>query len=102
MLSRVLACLALLVLSNAGCGSGGGGDAAAGDGGGACPSQRPMDGTSCTGSPSCSYGHSTCCGMEYSAYTCKCEFGSFSCAQTVECNIICDAGPSDAESGGGG
>jgi hypothetical protein len=59
------------------------------DGPGACPANQPRDGDACNGSASCQYGHSVCCGIDHSAFTCKCQFGTFQCAQTVECNIVC-------------
>jgi hypothetical protein len=98
MLWRILACFVLLVLSEPGCSSG---SSVGNDGGsGTCPAQRPFDGTSCT--TTCTYGHTTCCGMTYSQFTCTCQAGGFSCAQTVECNIVCqDASPTDAQASGG-
>jgi hypothetical protein len=90
----------LLVLAGAAwaCGSearGAGSVDASGDnvGGGECPAQQPHDGDPCSGSASCQYGHSTCCGIAYSALTCKCQLNGYSCAQTVECNFAC---PGDA------
>jgi hypothetical protein len=71
----------------------------AADGSASCPSKQPRDGDACTGSASCQYGHTVCCGMSYSQFTCTCQQGSFSCAMTVECNIVCSEGGSDA--GGG-
>ena len=59
-----------------------------------CPSQQPSDGTACTGSIVCQYGHSTCCGMSFSAMTCRCQPGGFSCAVTTECNFVCPDGSS--------
>jgi hypothetical protein len=59
----------------------------------ACPPDQPQFGATCTGTLSCEYGHSSCCGIQTSAQTCTCRFGFFDCAQTVECNFICpDAG----------
>jgi hypothetical protein len=70
------------------------------DGSASCPQKQPRDGDPCTGSASCQYGHTVCCGMNYSQFTCVCQQGSYSCAMTVECNIVCsDGGPTDA--GGG-
>jgi hypothetical protein len=64
------------------------------DGGSSCPRYQPADGTQCSGSEACEYGQSNCCGKSYSFFTCKCQLGGFSCAQTVECNFACpDAGP---------
>ncbi len=60
-----------------------------------CPTTQPMDGKACTGSTICQYGHATCCGIESSFMTCKCQAGGFSCYQTVECNFICP-GSTDA------
>jgi hypothetical protein len=61
-----------------------------------CPSQQPSDGTTCTGSIVCQYGSSNCCGVSYSAMTCRCQTGGFSCAVTNECNFTCP----DASSSG--
>jgi hypothetical protein len=89
---------------------GGGGDASAeggsdategdaADGAASCPSHQPRDGDACTGSASCGYGHSVCCGIDYTAFTCECQQGMFMCALTVECNIVCpDGGPGDSGS----
>jgi len=80
-------------------GSGGPSDGGANDAsadGGSCPNQRPSDGAPCSGSTRCEYGHTTCCGLEYSLFTCRCQAGSFSCFMTVECNFICpDAAAGD-------
>jgi hypothetical protein len=54
-----------------------------------CPAQQPGFSVSCSGSITCKYGQSTCCGITSSAFTCQCQQGSFSCAQTVECNFVC-------------
>jgi len=54
-----------------------------------CPAQVPISGGACQGSLSCSYGQTSCCGRSSSAWTCNCSGGSFSCTQTVECNIVC-------------
>jgi hypothetical protein len=86
-----------------GCGSSdtGGAHADAGatpdDGSNSCPADQPMDGTPCSGSTACGYGHSTCCGIDYSFMTCKCQKGGYSCSMTVECNFVCpDASSADA------
>lgn len=66
---------------------------AAADGPGSCPATQPNDRSPCGGGASCTYGHTMCCGVSYSAFTCKCQAGGFSCAMTVECNFVCqDAG----------
>jgi hypothetical protein len=80
-------------------GSDGQRDAASG-----CPAQVPLSvGVACSGSTTCTYGQSTCCGISTSAYTCKCQGGTWSCSMTVECNFICpDAGSGDGSSGGAG
>jgi len=71
-------------------GAGGGSAADAGvDASSSCPAQLPISGGACQGPLSCSYGQSSCCGYSSSAWTCTCLGGSFSCSQTVECNIIC-------------
>jgi len=71
-----------------------------------CPAQVPVSGDSCQGELICAYGQSTCCGITSPAWTCTCRSGSFLCAQTVECNIICaspDGGArTDASPDGGG
>jgi len=82
--------------------NGGGGttdraDAATGDANG-CPAEQPRLITPCSGSLTCSYGQATCCGITSSFFTCKCQNGSFSCYQTVECNFVCpDASSRDAQ-----
>jgi hypothetical protein len=70
----------------------------AADGANSCPVHQPRDGDACTGTASCQYGHTVCCGIDYSLFTCKCQQGSFSCAMTVECNVVCSDGgaPADA------
>ncbi len=91
------------VLVAAACGSGSNADGGtpkradgADDGEGACPSDQPTERASCSSSASCKYGSSTCCGVAYSAVTCTCQTGGFSCAMTVECNFVCpDAEPVD-------
>ena len=62
----------------------GGADVAVG-----CPAQLPVSGGACQASQLCTYGQSSCCGRSYSAWTCACQGGNFSCSQTVECNIVC-------------
>jgi hypothetical protein len=59
------------------------------DAAGSCPPTQPADSAPCSGTASCQYGHSTCCGVQYSAVTCKCQVGGFACAMTVECNFVC-------------
>jgi len=59
------------------------------DGPSICPAQLPGSGGACQGTLSCSYGQTSCCGRSSSTWTCTCVGGSFSCAQTVECNIVC-------------
>ncbi len=95
------ALLAVTVALAGGCGgSDGGGSAidagqsdALPEGATGCPAQQPFDTTACSGPLVCMYGHATCCGTEYSFMTCRCQRGTFSCAQTVECNFQCpDAG----------
>ena len=54
-----------------------------------CPAQQPSDRAACTGSITCQYGQTSCCGVSYSATTCICQPGGFSCAATVECNFVC-------------
>jgi len=72
------------------------GTEAAVDGSASCPLQQPSIGgmgSVCSGSPTCTYGHATCCGIGSSAFTCRCQAGTFVCIMTVECNFICpDAG----------
>jgi hypothetical protein len=57
----------------------------------ACPVDQPALGAraACVGTLTCSYGTSYCCGIKSTAFTCSCQHGFFSCAQTVECNFIC-------------
>jgi hypothetical protein len=65
----------------------------AGDTRGGCPAQRPGTAQACTGSATCTYGTAVCCGVTTSAYTCRCQAGSFVCSMTTECNFVCpDAG----------
>jgi hypothetical protein len=62
-----------------------------------CPAQQPLERTPCSGSISCGYGQTTCCGTPYSFMTCKCQGGTFSCAMTIACNFVCpDAGGAEA------
>jgi hypothetical protein len=62
---------------------------AASDASGSCPATQPQNGAACSGGATCQYGHSTCCGIAYSAFTCTCQSNGYSCAQTVECNFVC-------------
>jgi hypothetical protein len=64
-------------------------DGTAQDAGAGCPAQQPGFSVTCSGSITCSYGQSTCCGITTSEFTCQCQHGSFSCSQTVECNFVC-------------
>jgi hypothetical protein len=71
----------------------GGLDAPPGDGGSSCPAQQPQDGSSCSGTPVCQYGHTTCCGIDYPVAVCHCGSGGFTCEMAVDCNFVCpDAG----------
>jgi hypothetical protein len=63
------------------------------DGGTSCPDMKPVDGAACSQAITCEYGHSSCCGTDYSFSTCSCQNGQFQCTQTVACNIHC---PGDA------
>jgi hypothetical protein len=72
---------------------------------GACPAQLPTSigsGPPCTGTTICEYGQATCCGISSSAYTCKCQDGTFWCSMTVECNFFCPEAGTDGTSGAGG
>jgi hypothetical protein len=104
MTGRTLPFLVAAVLSQLACGSSGGGgpaDAASGNPS-SCPADLPGNSTACTAPLTCDYGHSTCCGVDYSQFRCKCQTGTFACSQTVECNMICpEAGPQDAQAGSG-
>jgi hypothetical protein len=84
--------------NDAGANDAGANDAGANDAtgdGGSCPDQKPSDGAACSGSSSCQYGQSTCCGMQYSLFTCRCQAGGFSCSMTVECNFTCPDASAD-------
>jgi hypothetical protein len=71
---------------------------AADDGSASCPGKQPRDGDPCSGSGRCQYGHTVCCGITYSQFTCVCQQGSYFCAMTVECNFVCSDG---GDAGGG-
>ena len=60
-----------------------------------CPAQIPMSSTTCSGSLTCPYGQTTCCGQTYPAWYCLCQNGAFSCNQAGPCNSTC---PGDAGS----
>jgi hypothetical protein len=85
----MLAALAGTACSSSGGAGGGAVDGVGDDAATGCPTQQPSDRASCSGSATCTYGHSTCCGVNYSAFTCKCQMNAYLCAQTVECNFGC-------------
>ena len=60
-----------------------------------CPAQIPISSTACSGSLTCPYGQTTCCGQTYPAWYCLCQNGTFSCNQAGPCNSTC---PGDAGS----
>lgn len=55
-----------------------------------CPTTQPAGNAPCTGSLSCTYGQTACCGVTLMGVTtCNCHDGTFECGAPLECNSTC-------------